>query len=361
MDVLGDGLWNAFQMAWEVTWALVLGFLLSAMVQAWVPRERMQRALGARDLRSVALATGLGAASSSCSYAAVAIAKSMFQKGASLVSAMAFQFASTNLVFELGIVMWIFLGWRFTLAELVGGLVLIVLLWGLLRRAVTRRLEEEAREHAVAADNGHEHGHGGRDWAAVAHYFVTDWKMLWKEIVGGFLISGFVALVPASVFDALFLKDAPAVPRVLGNVLVGPLVAVASFVCSVGNIPLAAVLWARGISFAGVLAFVFADLLIVPIVLIYRRYYGGRTTVRLVAVMFAATVAAALVVDGIFSVAGLVPETRPDVDSITSRGIAWNYTTVLDIVFLLVAALLLGMARRRGERRVHRLEGGHAH
>jgi uncharacterized membrane protein YraQ (UPF0718 family) len=274
---------------------------------------------------------------------------------------MAFQFASTNLVFELGIVMWIFLGWRFTLAELVGGLVLIVLLWGVLRFAVPRRLEEAAREHAVAADDGHEHAHGGRDWAAVAHYFVTDWKMLWKEIVGGFLISGFVALVPASVFDALFLQDAPAVPRVLVNVVVGPLVAVASFVCSVGNIPLAAVLWARGISFAGVLAFVFADLLIVPIVLIYRRYYGGRTTVRLVAVMFAATVAAALVVDGIFSVAGLVPETRPDVDSITSRGIAWNYTTVLDIVFLLVAALLLGMARRRGERRVHRLEGGHAH
>jgi hypothetical protein len=360
MHVLRDGLWNAFQMGWEVTWALVLGFLLSAVVQAWVPRERMRQALGRGDLRTVALATGLGAASSSCSYAAVAIAKSMFQKGASLVSAMVFQFASTNLVFELGIVMWIFLGWRFTLAELVGGLVLIVVLWGLLRLTVTRRLEEEAREHAIAAENGHDHGHG-RSWSAVAHYFVTDWRMLWKEIVGGFLISGFVALVPASVFDALFLKDAPAFPRLLVNVVVGPLVAVASFVCSVGNIPLGAVLWARGISFGGVLAFVFADLLIVPLVLIYRRYYGGRTTARLVAVMFAATVVAALVIDGIFSVAGLVPETRPDVDSITSRGITWNYTTVLDIVFLLVAAVLVGMTRRRGERRVHRLEGGHAH
>ena len=359
MNVLGDGLWNALQMAWEVTWALVLGFLLSAIVQAWVPRERMQGALGGDGLGTVALATGLGAASSSCSYAAVAIAKSMFQKGASLVSAMAFQFASTNLVFELGIVMWIFLGWRFTLAELVGGLVLIVLLWGLLRLTVTRRAEEASREHAIAAETGHEHAHG-RAWSAVAHYFVTDWKMLWKEIVGGFLISGFVALVPAGVFDALFLKDAPAVPRLLVNAVVGPLVAVASFVCSVGNIPLGAVLWARGISFGGVLAFVFADLLIVPLVLIYRRYYGGRMTVRLVALMFAATVAAALVVDGIFSLAGLVPETRPDVDSITSRGITWNYTTVLDIVFLVVAAVLVGMTRRRGERRVHRLEGGHA-
>ena len=360
MNVLRDGLWNAFQMGWEVTWALVLGFLLSAVVQAWVPRERMRQALGGADLRTVSLATGLGAASSSCSYAAVAIAKSMFQKGASLVSAMVFQFASTNLVFELGIVMWIFLGWHFTLAELVGGLVLIVLLWGLLRLTVTRRREEESREHAIAAENGHHHAHG-RSWSAVAHYFVTDWKMLWKEIVGGFLISGFVALVPAGVFDALFLKDAPGFPRLLVNVVVGPLVAVASFVCSVGNIPLGAVLWARGISFGGVLAFVFADLLIVPLVLIYRRYYGGRMTVRLVAVMFAATVAAALVVDGIFSVAGLVPETRPDVDSITSRGVTWNYTTVLDIIFLVIAAVLVGMTRRRGERRVHRLEGGHAH
>src|SRR5919201_512014 len=317
MNVLRDGLWNAFQMGWEVAWALVLGFLLSAIVQAWVPRERMRRALGGADLRTVSLATGLGAASSSCSYAAVAIAKSMFQKGASLVSAMVFQFASTNLVFELGIVMWIFLGWHFTLAELVGGLVLIVLLWGLLRLTVTRRREEESREHAIAAENGHDHAHG-RSWSAVAHYFVTDWKMLWKEIVGGFLISGFVALVPAGVFDAPFFKDAPGFSRLLVNVVVGPLV------------------------------------------LIYRRYYGGRMTVRLVAVMFAATVAAALVVDGIFSVAGLVPETRPDVDSITSRGVTWNYTTVLDIIFLVIAAVLVGMTRSRGERRVRRLEGGHA-
>jgi uncharacterized protein len=355
---LGDGLWNAFQMAWEVTWALVLGFLLSAIVQAWVPKERMRRALGGDDLRSVALATGLGAASSSCSYAAVAIAKSMFQKGASLVTAMAFQFASTNLVFELGIVMWIFLGWRFTLAEFVGGIVLIAFMWLLLRLTVTRRLEEQAREHALAADAGHEHAHGGgaAAWTAVARNFVADWKMLWKEILAGFLISGFVALLPMSFFNGLFLQDAPAAPRLLENVVVGPLVAIASFVCSVGNIPLAAVLWAGGISFAGVLAFVFADLLVVPIVLIYLRYYGKEVTIRLVAIMFVAAVAAALAVDGLFSLLGLVPKTRPDIESVTERGVTWNYTTALNIVFLLVAGALVGLTLR-----VREPEHAHAH
>src|SRR5437763_1066858 len=283
MQWLADGLWNAFRMAWEVGWALVLGFLLSGIVQAWVPRERMRRALGGSDLRSVGLATGLGAASSSCSYAAVAIAKSMFQKGASLASATAFQFASTNLVFELGIVTWIFLGWRFTAAELVGGIVLIALQWGLLRLVVSRRLEERARRHAIAADTGHVHAVGSRTWTAVARNFVHDWSMLWKEILAGFAISGFVALLPMSFFNGLFVTDAPAPLRLLENVVVGPLVAILSFVCSVGNIPLAAVLWSGGISFAGVIAFVFADLLILPIVLIYGRYYGWRLTARLVA------------------------------------------------------------------------------
>ena len=363
MSQIGQGLWNAFQMAWEVGWALVLGFLLSGIVQAWVPRSRMQRALGGRGLGSLALATGLGAASSSCSYAAVAIAKSMFQKGASFAAAMAFQFASTNLVFELGIVTWIFLGWQFTLAELVGGLVLIVLMWALVRLLVSRRLEEEARARAVAADTGHQHASAGREgiplrrrlvsldsWTDVAHNFRGDWLMLWKEILAGFLIAGFVSLLPMSFFNGLFVTDAPAPVRLLENVVVGPLVAVASFVCSVGNIPLAAVLFAGGISVAGVVAFVFADLLIVPLVVVYRRYYGPRLTVRLVATMLAAIVVAALTVDGIFSAAGLVPDERPSVDSITSRGIAWNYTTVLNIVFLVVAAWLVTLTRRRGVR-----------
>jgi uncharacterized membrane protein YraQ (UPF0718 family)/YHS domain-containing protein len=351
-----DGLWNAFRMAWEVWWALALGFLLSAMVQAWAPRSRLQRALGGAGVREIALATGLGAASSSCSYAAVAIAKSLFQKGASFASAMTFQFASTNLVFELGIVMWVFLGWKFTLAEFVGGFVLIALMWLGLRLFVSRRLEEEARAHALAAQTGHEHhsAESGRDllslaaWSDVAHNFRGDLKMLWKELVGGFLIAGYVSLLPMGFFNGLFITDRGGVLQLLENVVVGPIVAALAFVCSVGNIPLAAVLWAGGISFSGVIAFVYADLIVVPIVLIYRKYYGRRVTARLVAIMFATMVGAALIVDGIFSALDLVPTQRPSIESIAERDIAWNYTTFLNIVFFAVAAALFGLTLRRG-------------
>src|SRR3954453_21128543 len=360
MDVLsaiGDGLLNAFRMAWEVWWALVLGFLLSGIVQAWAPRHRLERALGGRGPGTLALSTGLGAASSSCSYAAVAIAKSLFQKGASLAAAMAFQFASTNLVFELGIVMWVFLGWHFTLAEFVGGLLLIVLMWVGIRLLVSRREEERARERALAVDTGHAHhsASGSRalsleGWSDVAHNFRGDWQMLWKEIGAGFLIAGFVALLPKAFFNSLFLTGHGGALQVLENVLVGPLVAVLSFVCSVGNVPLAAVLWGGGISFAGVIAFIYADLIIIPLVVVYRRYYGRRVAAIVVALMFGAMVAAALAVDGIFSAFGLVPSTRPSLESISERGIAWDYTAVLNILFTLVAVALVALTLRRGAR-----------
>jgi uncharacterized protein len=361
VQAIGDGLWNAVQMAWEVGWALVLGFLLSGIVQAWIPRDRMERALGGRGAREALLATGLGAASSSCSYAAIAIAKSLFQKGASFASAMAFQFASTNLVFEIGIVMWIFLGWEFTLAEFVGGILLIALMWGALRLFVTRRLEETARAHAQSAETGHQHHMAGGEhltlrqrlasvdaWSDVAHNFRGDWEMLWKEIGSGFLIAGFIALLPMSFFNGLFVTDAPAAPRLIENVILGPIVAALAFVCSVGNVPLAAVLWAGGISFSGVIAFIYADLIIVPIVVAYSKYYGWSMTRRLVAIMFATMVAAALIVDGLFSAAGLIPNHRPSIDSITSRGIEWNYTTVLNILFFVVAGTLFALTLRRG-------------
>ena len=363
LELIGKGFWNAFQMAWEVWWALVLGFLLSGVVQAWIPRERMEHALGGRGLRTLLLSTGLGAASSSCSYAAVAIAKSMFQKGASFAAAMAFQFASTNLVFEIGIVLWIFLGWQFTAAEFVGGLILILLMWIGIRYLVSRRLEERAREHAIAAETGHQHHMAGSEglswrerltsvsaWSDVAHNFRGDWEMLWKEIVGGFIIAGFVALLPNGFFNALFLTDAPGAVQTIENVLLGPIVAFLTFVCSVGNVPLAAVLWGGGISFAGVIAFVYADLLIIPLALIYLRYYGRTVTLRLVAIMFAAMAAAALVVDAIFSAAGIIPSTRPSIESITGRGIEWNYTTFLNIVFFTIAGVLVALTVRRGAR-----------
>src|SRR4051812_3092798 len=357
---LWDGLANALRMAWEVWWALVLGFALSGIVQAWVPRRQLQSALGGRGAREAALATGLGAASSSCSSAAIAIAKSLFEKGASLASAMAFQFASTNLVFELGIVLWLFIGWRFTLAEFVGGLVLIAVMWMALHLLVTREREEEIRTIAAAADAGHIHPTASSElplrrklvslqaWSDVAHNFRGDWQMLWKEISAGFLIAGYIALLPMDFFNSLFVTDASPPVQLIENVFLGPLVAVLSFVCSVGNAPLAAVLWAGGISFSGVIAFIYADLLIIPIVLAYKKYYGGKVTVRLVAIMFGAVVIAALAVDGIFSALGLVPTARPSIGSISSRGISLNYTTFLNILFLALAAALLGLTLRRG-------------
>jgi uncharacterized membrane protein YraQ (UPF0718 family)/YHS domain-containing protein len=349
------GLEHAFQMFWEVWWALVLGFALSGIVQAWVPRRRLEEALGGRGLREVTVATGLGAASSSCSYAAIAIAKSLFAKGASLVSAMTFQFASTNLVFELGLVLWLFLGWRFTLAEFVGGIVLILLMWLALDRFVARDDEEQARLHAEVAETGHIHHSAGggkhfslQAWSDVAHNFRGDWEMLWKEILAGFVIAGYVSTLPMDFFNGLFLTDAWAPLRIAENVLVGPIVAALAFVCSIGNIPLAAVLWSGGISFGGVIAFIYADLIIVPIVIAYRKYYGGRFATLLVALMFATMVAAALVVDGIFSLFGLIPNHRPSIESISERPITWNYTSVLDILFAVVFVGLMALTLRRG-------------
>ena len=319
LQTIGDGLSNAFLMAWQVWWALVLGFAISGVVQAWVPRARIERALGGSGARPVGLATGLGAASSSCSYAAIAIAKSLFTKGASAASALAFQFASTNLVIELGIVIWILIGWQFTLAEFVGGLLLIVVMTLLLRLFVSRRLEREAREHAEAAETGHQHVSAGEQlslrerltslsaWSDVAHNFRADWSMVWKEVAIGFLLAGFIGLLGNDFFNALFIEHAPGPLRLAENVIVGPIIAVLSFVCSIGNVPLAAVLWSGGISFAGVVAFLFADLIVIPIVLIYRKYYGGPFTVRIVALMFVSMIIAALAVDALFSGLGLHP------------------------------------------------------
>jgi uncharacterized membrane protein YraQ (UPF0718 family)/YHS domain-containing protein len=339
-----DGLANAGRMAWEVWWALVLGFALSGVVQAWIPRQRIEQTLGGRGIREISLATGLGAASSSCSYAAIAIAKSLFEKGASLASAMAFQFASTNLVFELGLVLWLLVGWRFTFAEFAGGLLLIALLWLGLRIFVPRRLEEEARAHASAASAGHMHPTA----TDAALNFRADVEMLWKEILAGFLIAGYVSLLPKGFFNGLFITHAWAPLRVVENVLVGPIVAALAFVCSIGNVPLAAVLWSGGSTFAGVIAFLFADLLIVPILVAYRKYYGARIALILSAIMFAATSVAALVVDGAFSLVGLVPAHRPSIASVAERPVTWNYTSVLDIVFAVVGTALFALTLRHG-------------
>jgi uncharacterized protein len=360
LEVIWHGLKDSFLMAWEVWWALVFGFAISGIVQAWVPRERIESALSGSGPKPIALATGLGAASSSCSYAAIAIAKSLFQKGASATTTLAFQFASTNLVWELGLVLWVLIGWQFTLAEYVGGLVMIVLTAVLLRVFVSPRLEAQAREHAEAADTGHRH-HAASErlswrerltstsaWSDVAHNFRGDWQMLWKEILTGFLLAGFIAQLGNGFFNGLFLRHTGGLLGAVENVIVGPIIAVLSFVCSVGNVPLAAVLWSGGISFAGVLAFLFADLIVLPIIAIYRKYYGTRFALRIVALMFVTMVMAALIVDGLFNLAGLIPTgPRPSRGDIFGT-ISVNYKLVLNVLGLVIFGAFLWLTVRRG-------------
>jgi uncharacterized membrane protein YraQ (UPF0718 family) len=343
-----------------VWWALVLGFAISAIVQAWVPRERVEAALSGSGPRPIAFATGLGAASSSCSYAAIAIAKSLFQKSASAASALAFQFASTNLVWELGLVLWVLLGWQFTLAEYVGGIMMIVVMTAMLRLFVSRKLEQDARAHAQQADTGHQHHSAGEQlrwrervrsvgaWSDVAHNFRGDWQMLWKEVTVGFLLAGFIAQFGNGFFGSLFVRHAPTPLPTIENVIIGPVIAVLSFVCSIGNVPLAAVLWSGGISFAGVLAFLFADLIVLPIIAIYRKYCGTRFALRITALMFVTMVIAGLLVDGLFSLLGLVPSgprpTRADIFG----SLQVDYKLFLNLLGLVIFAGLFWLTARRG-------------
>ena len=371
LQTILDGFRNAALMAYEVWWALVLGFFVSAVVQAWVPRERIEASLSGGGPRPVALATGLGAASSSCSYAAVAIAKSLFQKGASAASALAFQFASTNLVWELGLVLWILIGWQFALAEFVGGIVMVGLMAVALRAFVSPRLEARAREHALEADAGHQHHAAGSPmpwaqrlrsaeaWSDVAHNFRGDWQMLWKEITIGFLLAGFIALLGDDFFNGLFITDGPSWLQTIENVIIGPVIAVLSFVCSVGNVPLAAVLWSGGISFAGVIAFIFADLIVLPIVYAYRKYYGWKFALRITALMFVVIVAAALIVDGLFSLIGIVPTERPSRADVFGT-IEVDYKLFLNILGVFIFAGLFGLTRGRSLHE-HHMHAEHAH
>jgi len=359
LSTLGDGFRQALLMAYQVWWALVLGFAISAIVQAWVPRSRVEGALSGSGPGPVAKATGLGAASSSCSYAAIAIAKSLFEKGASAATALAFQFASTNLVWELGLVLWVLIGWQFTLAEFVGGVLLVVLMTALLRFVVSPRLEERARRHAQSAEAGHQHPPASSEgldwrerlrsvdaWTDVAHNFRGDWRMLWKEISIGFLLAGFIGLLGDDFFNGLFIENAPAAVQTIENVIVGPIIAILSFVCSIGNVPLAAVLWSGGISFGGVVAFLFADLLVVPIVIAYRKFYGWEFAWRITALMYVTIVIAALAIDLLFGAVGLVPTgARPDRGDIFGS-VQLDYKLVLNVLGLFVFAALFWLTAR---------------
>jgi uncharacterized protein len=367
-----DSLREGFLMFWATLWALVLGFALSGAVQAFVSRGEMQRVMGDHRAPAVLRATGLGMVSSSCSYAAAAMAKSLFRKGADFLSAMVFMFASTNLVIELGVVLLILMGWQFALAEFVGGPVMIVLLVLAGSVVIGAGLVESARRHVrsagAAGHVGHDHGTAEAEealqrqpwsvklrskagWADAAGYAVADITMLRKELVIGYVVAGLLTItVPSGAWNAVFLQG-HGFWTSLEDAVVGPLIAFISFVCSVGNVPMAAALWHGGASFGGVVSFIFADLIAFPLVMIYRRLYGGHMALRLFLLFWAVMSAAGLAVEGIFAVLGVIPSTRPS--QIVPTAFAWNSTTFLNILFVGVFAVLLWLHRNRD-----RLGGG---
>jgi uncharacterized membrane protein YraQ (UPF0718 family) len=370
MHSIVHALYMATAMAWEILWPLVLGFAFSAAVQAVVSKREMTALLPDDSSRSLAVACGLGAASSSCSYAAVAIARSVFRKGANFTAAMAFEIASTNLVIELSILLVILLGWQFMLAELIGGVLMVALIGVLFRLLLSRELVESARVQAERGVAGKMEGHADMDMGvtdgglmrrlfskqgmtATSHYFVTDVVSVWKDLVGGLLIAGALAAwVPKGFWTAFFLQGHPTLAKFWGP-LVGPAVAIVSFVCSVGNVPLAAVLWNGGISFGGVVAFIFADLIVLPILDIYRKYYGLRMSAFILGTFYAAMSLAALVVEGIFQLLGLVPQHRHAV--VVEAAFRWNYTTVLNVLFLALAVALVARFLKTGGPRMLRM------
>jgi uncharacterized membrane protein YraQ (UPF0718 family) len=355
LTAIGHALLMSFTMGWEILWALILGFWLSAVIQAIVSKEEMSRLLPDDSPKTIALACGLGAASSSCSYAAVALARSMFRKGANFTAAMAFQFASTNLVLELGILLAVLMGWQFTLAEFTGGPLMIIILVLLFKVFLTPKIVDAARHQADKGLEGRMEGHAGMDMSvhegtiwrrmisdkgrtAISHFFVMDWASLWLDIGVGLLIAGALAAwVPKHFWQAFFFEGHPLLARLWGP-FVGPLVAIASFVCSIGNVPLAAVLWSGGISFGGVVAFLFADLIVLPILDIYRKYYGLKISAFLLIVFYVSMAGAALVVEFLFGLLHLIPKQHSA--RMVEEAIRWNYTTWLNIVFLAIAASL---------------------
>ena len=346
----------AFAMFWEILWALILGFGLSGVVQAVVSKKQITRLLPDDKPRSIAIACALGAASSSCSYAAAALARSIFRKGADFTASIAFMLASTNLVVELGIIMAILLGWQFTVAEFVGGPVMVAILVVLFRLFLSRATIDAARKQANKGLQGKMEGHAEMDmsvhegsimqrifsakgWTSISHYFVMDWLAVWKDIALGLLIAGALAAwVPMPFWNKFFLTKHPLWAMLWGPI-VGPAVAIVSFVCSIGNVPLAAVLWNGGSSFGGVISFIYADLIVIPLLDIYRKYYGLKMSAFLLVTMYTAMAGSALVIELIFQGLHLVPPERHA--KIVEASVQWNYTTVLNIIFLVIASLLL--------------------
>jgi hypothetical protein len=374
LQAVGHALAISASMTWEILWALILGFGLSAVVQSVVRRSTIVRLLGDDRPKTLALAAGLGAASSSCSYAAVALARSLFRKGASFTAAMTFEVASTNLVVELGIILALLIGWQFTLAEFVGGPMMIILLALVFRLFLRERLLQAAKAQSEKGMAGSMEGHAAMDMSiqedgslwhrlgsrhavtSISHIFVMEWAAVIRDIVLGLLIAGSVAAwVPNGFWRHLFLVGHPALVKIWGP-LIGPIVSLMSFVCSIGNVPLAGVLWNGGISFGGVVAFIFADLIIVPILVIYRKYYGTRMMLFILGTFYLTMAIAGYLVELLFGGLGLIPSERHA--KVVEASVQWNYTTVLNIIFLMLATGLVYRFVRTGGMPMLKMMGG---
>ncbi|AJY46014.1 permease [Martelella endophytica] len=368
---IGQALLMAFGMAWKTGWTLVLGFSISAVLQALVSADSISARLGKGTAKEIAFASAAGAASSSCSYASAAIMRTLFKKGAALVTSLAFLFASTNLVIELGIILLLILGWQFMAAEWIGGLVLIAIMSLVVKLTYPKKIAEEARTHEEEG-GGHQHhsmpleGDTWRDRlkdpaapGRIAQNFVMEWSMLWKDLLAGFLIGGILSVfVPDAVWQALFLVDAPAWLRVPLNAVIGPIIAIFTFVCSIGNVPLAAVLFSSGASFGGVLAFLYADLIILPLLDAYRRYFGWKLAAYIGGVLFVTMVISGIIMELLFSALSLIPEEAPDIQRDLTQ-FSLDYTFWLNLVFAVPAAWLFWKALKGGGHQGDHEHAGH--
>ena len=380
MGKITSGLSEGWWMFFHTFWALVLGFTLSGIVQSFITRKSMESTLGKRDARSISKASFFGMVSSSCSYAASALGRSIFIKGADFTTSMVFMFASTNLVIELGIVLWLMLGWQFAVAEFVGGSVMIILLALTLPRVIPQALAEKVRSDELEKDGKNPAflapssgltmlSMAGttqkpedlqdasksieekskwvekKNWISAAGYTMGDFIMLRKELVIGFIVAGLAAtVVPFSFWQSLFISNHGFLSA-LENAVIGPFLAFVSFVCSVGNVPLAAALWHAGITFGGVIAFIFADLLAFPLVMIYRKYYGNKIALRMSFLFWVIMSISGLITQGIFSLLKLIPSDSHRQMSMSRFG--WNYTTILDLIFLLIFGVVFWLYKSR--------------
>lgn len=354
----------SFYMFWEMLWALIIGFALSAVVQVVFTKSEISKWLADSGLKSLTRATLGGAVSSSCSYAAVAIARALVKQEANFTSAMAFQFASTNLVIELSILLTILLGWQFMVAQFVGGIVMIATMAIIFDLFLPKRLVQEAREHAQSDIAGKMEGHASMNMSvdsrnslwqrifseegktAISHSFFMDWASLWPDIVVGILVAGILsAFVPNSFWAFLFCRDNYHMAQLIGP-LVGPLIAVLSFVCSIGNVPMAAVLWQQGMSFGGVLSFLFADLLVLPLLDIYRKYYGIKMAGFLAISFYISMVISAYFCQWLFRILDIFPVYGSS--RIVTHGAVFYYTTILNLIAIVLVLLLFWRFHKTG-------------